>query len=111
MESVIPSEVADSAGPVALFGFATPKPGREDELERTLRSFVQPTRAEEGAIVYEIHSDPRRPGVIAFYEHWASGEHLRRHLELPQMQTFLAHRGELLDGDLDIQFFRPLLAR
>ncbi|MGO2751049.1 MAG: putative quinol monooxygenase [Pseudoclavibacter sp.] len=110
MNSVIPADVAASPSPVALFGYAHPRPGREAELEATLRSFLTPTRAEAGALAYEVHAVPDAPGVMAFYEHWASGLALAEHLRLPQMQGFLATRMELLERDLEIRFLTPLAA-
>lgn len=110
MNSVIPADVAASPSPVALFGYAHPRPGRESELEATLRSFLTPTRAEAGALAYEVHAVPDAPGVIAFYEHWASGPALARHLQRPEMQEFLETRMQLLERDLDITFLTPLAA-
>lgn len=108
MNEIIPAHVAASRGPVALFGHARPRPGREDELRAVLVSFVGPTRAEPGAVAYHLHEDPQRPGVLAFYEHWASGADLAAHLALPQMQAFAERRHELLDGDLAIDFLVPV---
>lgn len=108
MNSPIPERIAHSAGAVALFGRARPRAGRERELEDLLRSFVAPTRRESGCVAYHLHRDPERPGVLAFYEHWASGAALAEHLELPQMQAFLERRHELLEGDLEIGFLEPV---
>lgn len=108
MDSVIPVEIAESSEPVALFGHARPLPGQESRLRALLQSFVAPTRQEPGSVAYHLHADPQQPGVLAFYEHWTSGHDLAERLRLPEMQAFLHRRHELLDGDLEITFLRPL---
>lgn len=108
MDNIIPTEVSESSHPVAIFGYAHPRTGQEESLTETLLSFVAPTRQEAGSVAYHVHDTGDGSGTLAFYEQWASGPHLRRHLERPEMQAFLARRMELLSEDLRISFFRPI---
>ncbi len=106
MSEIVPQDVLHSSAPVALVGTARARPGRADELERTLRSFLVPTRAEAGCRVYELHLGP--DGDLRFYEQWADGAALAAHLATPTMQEFLERRHELLVGDLEVTFWTPL---
>lgn len=107
MTDILPLEIVERTGPVALFGYARAKPGKEAQLRDTLTSFLAPTRAEAGVVAYFLHEEPDQPGVLSFYEHWESGTALADHLQVPAMAEFAATRHELLDGDLEITFLTP----
>lgn len=102
MSITIPS----SSGPVALVGVARPRPERAADLASLLQSFVAPTRAEEGAIEYVLHTAEN--GDLVFYERWRSAEDLAAHLALPHMQEFQDHRMEYLAEDLQIRWLTPV---
>lgn len=108
MEIVIPALSRDQ--PVGLYGFARPKPERAAELLDLLLSFVEPTRAEPGSLVYQVHRDAADPAQLVFYELWRSPEDLRRHLALPHMAAFQRTRMEYLDEDLEIHWLQPMEA-
>lgn len=102
MSIAIPSSV----GPVALVGVARPRPERASDLEALLLSFVAPTRAEEGAIDYVLHTAAN--GDLVFYERWRSAADLAAHLALPHMQDFQQRRMDYLAEDLDIRWLTPV---
>jgi quinol monooxygenase YgiN len=106
MEIVLPE--LEGGRPVGLYGFARPKPERAAELLDLLLSFVEPTRAEPGALVYQVHRDAADPARLVFYELWRSPEDLRRHLALPHLAAFQRNRMEYLDEDLEIHWLRPV---
>ncbi|MFI6213449.1 putative quinol monooxygenase [Nocardia brasiliensis] len=90
--------------PVALMGFARPKPERADELKQLLLSFVAPSRAEDGSLEYHFHEDANDPSTFVLYEVWRSKEDFERHLALPHMLSFWERRMDYLEEDLDIRF-------
>lgn len=45
-------------------------PGRRDELRAELLALVDPTRAEDGCLRYDLHESTDDPDVFAFYEVW-----------------------------------------
>jgi quinol monooxygenase YgiN len=106
MEIVVP--VLESGQPIGLSGFARPEPERAEELLDLLLSFVGPTRAEPGSLVYQVHRDAADPARLVFYELWRSPEDLRQHLALPHMAEFQRTRMEYLDEDLEIHWLRPM---
>lgn len=106
MEIIVP-EMADDQ-PIGLYGFAYPKAERAAELLDLLLSFVEPTTAEPGALVYQVHRATADPTVFVFYELWRSLEDLRRHLSLPHMLEFQRTRMKYLEKDLDIHWLQPL---
>jgi quinol monooxygenase YgiN len=105
MEIIVP---VDGDRPVGLYGFARPKPERAAELLDLLLSFVEPTTAEPGALVYQVHRDATDPTLLVFYELWRSPEDLRQHLALPHMVEFQRTRMDYLEEDLEIHWLQPL---
>lgn len=102
----LPQPLPDENAPFCLFGTAKAKPGLGDALEQQLLSLVEPTRAEVGVLQYHVHRDRDDPDLFAFYEAWASVDHLRAHLAMPYIAAFLNDRMKYLERDLDIHFVR-----
>ena len=82
------------------------KAGKEDELRRKLQGLLSPTRAEEGCLQYDMHESLDDPGRFVFFERWTSREALDRHLKTPHLTEFFGHAEQLLDGGMNIRFFR-----
>lgn len=101
-------DIPFSDEPIALFGHAYARPGKEDELRTLLRSFVAPTRAEPGCLQYRLHLVPGQPRELAFYEAWQDTSSLEAHLAQPMVQGFLERRMTLLERDLEIEFVTPI---
>lgn len=81
-------------------------PHRAAELRALLLSFVEPTRAEPGALAYDLHEDSA--GDLVFTERWRSEADLRSHLAQPHMVAFQESRMEYLAEDLSIRWLTPL---
>ncbi len=62
---------------VAIF---VAKPGAEQEVERLLKTLVQPSRAEAGAKYYNLHVDRENPRRFVFTEEWESQAALDAHV-------------------------------
>jgi quinol monooxygenase YgiN len=66
--------------------------GKEDELRRDLSALVEPSRAEDGNIRYDLFEDQEQPGLFVFVEEWASVEARTQHHEHgPHIQNFHAN--------------------
>lgn len=72
------------------------KPGKEDELRRVLTDLVQPTRAEEGCLTYDLHIANDDPGFFLFYETWQTVPSWERHMEAPHLEAFKGRTDELV---------------
>ena len=84
------------------------KPGKEDELRRKLQGLLAPTRAEQGCIQYDMHESVDDPGRFVFFERWTSRDALDEHLKTPHLTDFFGHAEQLLDGGMNIRFFRKV---
>jgi quinol monooxygenase YgiN len=84
------------------------KPGREEEVKRTLLANVALTRAERGCIDYDLHQSHEDASLFLFYENWESQEDLDAHSRSAHIQALRARAGELLAEPAVIELFRPL---
>ncbi|MBM7244231.1 antibiotic biosynthesis monooxygenase [Rhodococcus fascians] len=110
MSDIVDTELLSSEGPVAFYGYAQAKEGARHVLLERMLALGEPSRAEPGILVYEIHHDTTRPDCIAFYELYAHGAAIREHLEQPYMKAFFADSDALLQDDLEItalELLRP----
>ena len=79
------------------------KKGKEVELKQALMGLLAPTRREEGCINYDLYESRENAGLFYFYENWASGQAIDRHLASPHIQALLQRAGDLLAEPPDIQ--------
>lgn len=84
---------------------ARAKPGMEDELGKRLLALVEPSRAEEGCISYDMHQSNDDPALWLAYETWRSEEDLARHFEMPYLKAFGESKDEVLAQPLDVRKF------
>ncbi len=77
-------------------------PGKEAELRQALLDCIEPTRAEEGCVQYDLHEATGTPGHFIFYENWTSREALDRHLATPHLQKLGSIAPSLSQGPVRI---------
>lgn len=107
-DGLMPADVLASTTPVAVYGFARAKAGKERELEEAIRAIIPAVRAEQGYEQYAVHTTEEAPGAFAFYERWSSGKDIARHVQQPHMQDYFGKLGDLVEGDLEAEWLRPL---
>lgn len=108
-DGLMPADVLASTTPVAVYGFARAKAGKKRELEDAIRAIIPAVRAERGYEQYAVHTSEERPGSFAFYERWSSGQDIARHVQQPHMQDYFGKLGDLVEGDLEAEWLRPLI--
>ncbi len=91
-----------------IIGTVVAKPETREELQKILAAQVAPTRAEEGCISYDFHSDANDPCVFVFYENFRSQEYLDEHLAMPHLKPLFDRQGELLARPVDIRHLTML---
>lgn len=78
------------------------KAGSEDRLRDVLRALVEPTRAEQGCLHYEMVRSQKDPAAFTFFEKWADEASLMAHAQAPHVVRARAERADLLDGPHDV---------
>ena len=83
--------------PLTVIAKLKARSGSEEELYEVLRGLVEPTRAEEGCINYDMHRSHEDPGLFMFYENWESRQLWERHMESPHVQGLASRQDELCE--------------
>ncbi|MEM1249604.1 MAG: putative quinol monooxygenase [Acidobacteriota bacterium] len=65
------------------------EPGKEDLVKSELLKLVEPTRAEDGCLQYDLHEDNETPGIFVFYENWESRELWQQHMNNTHLEEYM----------------------
>lgn len=85
---------------VSLYGFLHPKKEYADELREELLQLIEPTRTEEGNLIYNVHEE--EDGSFFLYEVWRSQEDLDKHWQQPYLKDFMSKVEILIDGKIEV---------
>lgn len=72
--------------------FVEGRPGAGDEVKRELLSLTAPTRAEPGAIAYDLYQSVDRPGRFMRIEVWRDAAALEAHKLTPHLKASFERR-------------------
>lgn len=56
------------------------KTGTEEAARSVLSSLLKSSRADDGCISYDLHTQSEDPALFLFYERWESKSHLDKHI-------------------------------
>lgn len=79
------------------------KPNRVSETLEALKALVEPTRAEDGCILYELAQNNDDPTDFTFVEEWTSDAALDSHLESDHIRKLQSESDELLAAPPDVR--------
>lgn len=65
------------------------KPDKLEFAKAELKKLVQPTRAEEGCILYELHQNNVNQNHFVFYETWSTHDLWQQHMKSSHITAFL----------------------
>lgn len=65
------------------------KEDKVEEVRQHLVGLIEPTRKEEGCVIYELLQNREDPTDFTFVEEWVSDEALGRHFETDHMKNAL----------------------
>lgn len=74
------------------------KPGSRQKMIEMAKGLLEPSRSEDGCIVYEFLQDPFDQDSFTFYERWRSMKDLELHFEEPHFIEFAEVFPSLIDG-------------
>jgi quinol monooxygenase YgiN len=89
-----------------LVAHITSKPDTVEETKNVLRGLIEPTRAEEGCITYELLQSTEDPTRFTFVEEWTGDEALDAHFSTPHIQHVLSRADEIFAEPLDLRKYR-----
>ena len=83
--------------PLTLAAHITAKSDKIDLVKAELEKLVDPTRAEEGCLQYDLHQDNKNPAHFMFFENWATYDTWQAHMTTPHIIAYMA----AVDGAID----------
>lgn len=86
----------------------TSKPECIEETRAALMALIEPTRAENGCIQYELLKQCDAPAEFTFVETWESAAHLDAHLQTDHFKAAAEKLGNLAAGPPDIRTYSVL---
>jgi len=75
------------------------KPGCIEEMIELAKNAIEPSRAEEGCIIYDFMQDPFSQDSFTFFEKWRSREDLDLHFEEPHFKKFAGKVHEYIEDE------------
>ena len=82
------------------------RPDTIDATRKLLLNLIDPTRAEEGCVRYELLQNTSDPTDFTFVEEWSSSEALDTHLTTDHFQSTAAQGAKLFAAPPDIRLYR-----
>lgn len=86
------SEIGAAPSPLTAFTFVHGLDGQGDSLQSHLLSLTAPTRAEDGAIRYDLYRSVERPDDFLRHEVWRDRAALEAHKQTPPLRASFARR-------------------
>jgi quinol monooxygenase YgiN len=77
--------------------------GHIAETRAALEALIEPTRAEEGCILYELMQNNADPTDFTFVEEWTTDAALDEHLQTEHLRELQSKEDELLAAPPDIR--------
>ena len=76
--------------PLTILAQITAAPGKEALVRDSLLGLIEPTRAEEGCLNYDLHVDTTNPASFMFYENWESRALWLDYMKAPHLAAYNA---------------------
>jgi len=92
LKQASPGVARAAADPLTALTFIRGVPGRESELERELIALSAPTRAEPGAIRYDLYQSLATPNEFVRFEEWRDAAALEAHKQTPHLKASFEKR-------------------
>ena len=84
-------------------------PGEEELVGEVLKSYVAPTRLEDGCLRYDLFVDQSNPCKFTFIEEWESSEALQKHSQSAHLAAGRPRVAGKLAGPNWVQILTPVV--
>jgi quinol monooxygenase YgiN len=96
------------AQPLIVVAEMKAKAGMEEELRGMMLGMIEPTRKEDGCVLYDLHESDTEPGRFLFYEIWATRPAWEAHMQKPHLLAFLGGLDRALGEPARVQSFAKI---
>ncbi len=73
---------------LTLLAIVKAKPEFKDDVKNECLKLIEPTRKEDGCIVYDMHTDNNDENKFVFYESWQTYESWQEHMKTNHIENF-----------------------
>lgn len=98
-----------TAKTVRVVAHLTARPDKIEETRAALAAVIEPTRAENGCITYELMQNDAHPADFTFVEEWSTGAALDAHLESEHIRDLTSRADELFAAPPDVRRYTLLI--
>ncbi|MCE0460885.1 MULTISPECIES: putative quinol monooxygenase [Pseudomonas] len=88
--------------PLIIIARARARQGLEAQMVTAQKALVAATRGAPGCINYELHVSNHEPGLVTFFERWASVQAWQQHMQSEAVRTFRETAGHCI-GDFELE--------
>ena len=92
LKQAVPAAASAAAGPLTALTFIRGRPGKGDELQRELLALSAPTRAEPGALRYDLYRSQTNADEFVRFEEWRDTAALEAHKQTPHLRASFEKR-------------------
>lgn len=87
----------------------TAKPGKQNQLVRSLHKLMKPTHKEKGCLRYELNQQINNPRIITFIEKWADQKVFDKHCAMPYIKDYFENVAPKLVKSQSVTLHKELL--
>jgi quinol monooxygenase YgiN/quercetin dioxygenase-like cupin family protein len=92
LKQALPGAATAAVDALTAVTFIRGVPGREAELQSELLALTAPTRAEPGALRYDLYQSSSKPNEFMRFEEWRDLSALEAHKQTPHLQASFEKR-------------------
>jgi len=112
----ITTSTGDSAddgggGKVAVLARIPAQPGKRDELVAALQAAIDNANSEDGTLLYILHTDPKDPDAVLFYELYADQDAFTAHGTSDAFKALGASLRNLAGGRPELTMLTPVIGK
>jgi quinol monooxygenase YgiN len=100
-----------SGGKVAVLARIPARPGQRDALVEALQAAIDNADTEDGTLIYILHTDPKDPDAVLFYELYADQAAFEAHGSSDRFKEIGASLRDLAGGRPELTFLTPVIGK
>ncbi|MCO1660255.1 putative quinol monooxygenase [Pseudonocardia humida] len=102
---------APTGGKVAVLARIPAQPGKRDALVEALQAAIDNANTEAGTLLYILHTDPKDPDAVLFYELYADQDALTAHGSSDRFKEIGATLREFAAGRPELTMLTPVIGK
>jgi quinol monooxygenase YgiN len=100
-----------TGGKVAVLARIAAQPGKRDELVAALQAAIDNANTEAGTLLYILHTDPKDPDGVLFYELYSDQDAFTAHGTSDAFKALGASLRGLAAGRPELTMLTPVLGK